>query len=143
MSFDISRLSLFNFQGPIPLPAPADSFVIISPLLPFVNTFFKVFLKSFCGVCSPVFWGSLISLTQQNSFVKYFFELFSSFFLVIFHCVLSRDSLIILSLRIRFVKPFSDIFFVLLFSCTTHKQFRFVLYSFNNNRFTTLKKQSV
>ena len=140
---NISRLSLFNFQGPISLPALADSFVIISPLFPFVNTFLKVFLKSFSVSRSPGFWGSLISVTQQNSFVKYFFKLFSSFFLSAFHCVLSRDSLIILSPIIRFVNTFFDIFFVLLFNCTSDKPTAYVLYIFANNHFTTLKKQSV
>ena len=48
MSADMtSRLSLFNFQGPISLPALADSFVIISPFFFFVNSFFEISQKNF------------------------------------------------------------------------------------------------
>ena len=137
-----SRLSLFNFQGPITTRSRGQLCYYITELL-LCQYFFESFLKFFSGYLLSVFLGSLISVTQQFSFVKYFFKLFSSFFLDLFHCVLSRDSLIILSLLFRFVNPFFDIFFVLLFNCTSNNHKRFVLYNFNNNRFTTLKRQSV
>ena len=43
-------LSLFNFQGPSPLPLFRDSLTIISPLPLFVNTFFQLFLRFFSFV---------------------------------------------------------------------------------------------
>ncbi len=89
------------------------------------------------------FLGELKQFNTRKLICQVLFQTFSSFFLGIFHCVPSCDSLIILSLPFRFVKPFSDIFFVLEFNCTTHKQELVVLCIFNNNRFTSLKKQSV
>ena len=118
--------------------------LLYHPIFTLSSTFLK-FLKKFFreDICSPVFWGSLISVTQQETFVKYFFKLFSSFFLGIFYCVLSRDSLTILSLLFRFVKAFFDIFCILYFNCTTHKTIHLLLCIFDNNCFNTLKKQSV
>ena len=142
VSYDISsfvvQFSRSNFAT-----RSADSFVIISPYSSFVNTFFEVFQKFFWMISASLFWGSLSSLTQWNSFVKYFFKLFSSFFFAMFQSVLSCDSLTILSLWFWFVKTFFDIFFVLVFYCSYNKSQDYDLCSFANNRFTTLKKQSV
>ena len=86
--FSKKHISSFvvQFSRSNSLPALADSFVIISPSFPFVNTFLKVFQNFF----DFVFWGDLCLSTAWlfYHFVSSLSSTFSEFFSFPHSCVI-------------------------------------------------------